>query len=951
MPPVPICTIVSNNYLAFARVLAESYRLHHPGVEIFVCITDRPDPQVPYSSMPFETLFAEELPIPAFDNFAFRYDILELNTAVKPYLLAHLRDRYDLDRIFYFDPDILICDRLADLEEALDRHQAVLTPHLTRPIDNEHRPAERFIRQAGVYNLGFLGLRLDASTADFLDWWQDRLHRYCIVDLANGLFVDQSWMDLAPAYLEDVAIERDPIFNIAYWNLPHRRIEHVGGTWKVDGRKVGFFHFSGIDFENLTAISRHQNRITLDDRPDLRPCFESYRERVLAAGHDRLAQRPYGFGIFSETDIGIPPTTRRTLQRVDPLARRWSDPFDIRARDSFFHWLIEPIELGSGTLNRAVLSVWEERPDLTRYFPRVGDRDLTAFIGWLKSEGEAERAGLHPDFLRGLRSAPAKRRSRSRSATPPLPYEATVIRSARALLESVDLRRPGGLAKWLNEPIPGTAAGRPTLTYLSILVHQIRPDVQRVFPDPLGEDQTAFAIWFSTHAARELSLHPSLVRPVRRTIPILALVRHAVRAGSRRVRDWRPNSRLDPLSRPRLGRRMRSEPLDRSPATDAGSLPLARPAPADGAGIEGVNVVGYFEAPTGIGQMGRAALRGLAKAGIASAEIALDRDTFGRTIGSRLHSAVGMPYRVTLLHANADETKRALGTLPAAALARNFTIGYWFWELSHFPLAFADRFRYVDEVWAPSRFCESAFRSIASVPVRYVPPFVPAPEHEAADRRSLGLEEDRFYFFYAFDMLSVPERKNPRAAIEAVARLAKETSKKVGLLLKLSNATRAPEALRQLYRAASGVPVRFFTETTRRRTVEGMLGACDAVLSLHRSEGLGLLPIEALYLEKPVIATDYGGVTDFLDEETGFPVRYRLETLDRSHGPYPAGSVWADPEVGHAVERMQEVVENPQRTARTGAAGRERVEKLYGIEAAGARYRAELERVFAHLAR
>ena len=64
-------------------------------------------------------------------------------------------------------------------------------------------------------------------------------------------FVDQSWMGFAPAYLESVAVVRDPIFNIAYWNLPHRFPEQRDGYWQIGGERVGFFHFSGLDLGKL----------------------------------------------------------------------------------------------------------------------------------------------------------------------------------------------------------------------------------------------------------------------------------------------------------------------------------------------------------------------------------------------------------------------------------------------------------------------------------------------------------------------------------------------------------------------------------------------------------------------------------------------------------------------------------------------------------------------------
>ena len=329
MTPVPACTIVSNNYLALARVLAESYREQHPGARVFACVVDRPHPSVDYAALPFETVFAEELGIEGFAGLAFSYGILELNTAVKPYLLEFLRERRGLSRVFYLDPDILVLDRLAALEAALERGPMVLTPHITAPLDDARQPSERLILLSGAYNLGFVGLRLDASTAPFLRWWQERLRRFCLHDVEHGLFVDQSWMDLAPSFLPDVQIARDPVFNVAYWNLAHRRPEFADGRWRIEGRPLGFFHFSGLPLDDLERVSRYQDRIRLGQRPELRPLFEDYARRLSAAGHDELRALPYAWARFAD-GRPVPDVARRVRQRVDPLGARWADPFAIR---------------------------------------------------------------------------------------------------------------------------------------------------------------------------------------------------------------------------------------------------------------------------------------------------------------------------------------------------------------------------------------------------------------------------------------------------------------------------------------------------------------------------------------------------------------------------------------------------------------------------------------------
>ena len=927
MKPVDACTIVSNNYLAQARVFAESYQRHHPGARVFVCVVDRPSPRIAYAALPFVTIFAEELAIPGFLNFAFRYDILEMNTAVKPYLVSYLRDRHGLDRVLYFDPDILVLDELDGIARALDEHPMVLTPHLTQPLPDGPHPHERRILMMGVYNLGFWGTRLDDSTADYIRWLSGRLHQFCLNDPEHGLFVDQAWMDFAPAFVSNVGVLRDEIYNIAYWNLPHRHPQLRDGQWFVNDRRAGFVHFSGLDLDSLTTISRHQNRVNLDLRPELRPLFEQYRRLLLAAGQERLGDEHYGFGAFEGGQITIPRIARRLLQRVDPHGRRWPDPFAIHCHDSYFEWLVERLECRGGFMNRVALSLWEEREDLLREFPQVCGRDLPRYRNWLVDKGEGERAGLPQVFLTGLAG-------RTDPDGPTFsyelhPYDATVADTGAQLLSSLDLTKPGDLAAWLNDPLPGTSHSQPVLTRLSLILYRQREDVQIAFPDPLGKDQQAFAHWFVTNAKTEFDLHHSLVDPVLRSLTLKGRLSSRLRLAG----GWRRSPSLNGVSAP--------------PVAEPEWTPLVTASPATP--TAGVNVMGYFGLDTGVGQIGRGTLAALNAAGIPTAALPLDEDPWGKVVHGRIRHPAGSPFPVTLIHANADQTVRVLSTLAKAATTGGYNIGYWFWELAHLPLAYAASFGDLSELWAPSQFCAESFAPLATCPIRHVPPHVPAPNAGVLDRSALGMDPDRFYFFSCFDVCSIPERKNPQAAIEAIRQLQGEAGRPVGLLLRINRAERQPVLLAQLRELARDLPVVFHTGDAPRETLDSMLGVSDAFLSLHRSEGLGLLPIETLYLEKPVVATGYGGVTDYLDATTGYPVPFRLARLEHDHPPYPRGAVWAEPNIEAAAALMHQVVSRPAEAAARAAAGHRRVEELYGLPAAIERLTGELDRVFAGL--
>ena len=156
--PTTICTIVAKNYLAYARTLAESFHSYHPGGRVFVLVVDQPDGYFDPVHEPFTVVTCAGLGIANFDQMRFRYTVLELCTAVKPFLLEYLLDRYQLDHVIYLDPDIACYAPLSPLREALHTHQIVLTPHLLAPIDDARHPSELEILQAGAYNLGCIGV-------------------------------------------------------------------------------------------------------------------------------------------------------------------------------------------------------------------------------------------------------------------------------------------------------------------------------------------------------------------------------------------------------------------------------------------------------------------------------------------------------------------------------------------------------------------------------------------------------------------------------------------------------------------------------------------------------------------------------------------------------------------------------------------------------------------------
>ena len=128
-----VCTIIAKNYVAHARVLAESFRAAHPDGTCTVLVVDDFRGYLEPGEEPFELLGIDEIGLPDAERMAAAYDVTELSTAVKPWLLHHLLQRDGVDPITYLDPDIWSLTRSRRSRSWRVEHGVVLTPHFTGP--------------------------------------------------------------------------------------------------------------------------------------------------------------------------------------------------------------------------------------------------------------------------------------------------------------------------------------------------------------------------------------------------------------------------------------------------------------------------------------------------------------------------------------------------------------------------------------------------------------------------------------------------------------------------------------------------------------------------------------------------------------------------------------------------------------------------------------------------
>jgi glycosyltransferase involved in cell wall biosynthesis/SAM-dependent methyltransferase len=299
-------TICSKNFTAYAITLYESIKTNHPDAEFFLFLCDHAGENYNIESLPFPVVLVEQLGIENIEEMASRYNITEFNTAIKPWAFLYVFNQMRRSVCVYLDPDILLISPLNEVIEHFNTgSDCIMTPHILAPAENVEVSDHKMLL-FGIYNLGFLALRNTSNVVAILCWWSRRLKMDCVIDIPNGMFVDQKWADLLPAFIQRTAILHHPGYNVAYWNLSQRTVNRLGGTvWTVNGSPLRFVHFSGNKLEDESVFSRHSATITINNIGDLAILLDDYRNRVFGNGHSQFSKLAYSFSWNGEKGVNL----------------------------------------------------------------------------------------------------------------------------------------------------------------------------------------------------------------------------------------------------------------------------------------------------------------------------------------------------------------------------------------------------------------------------------------------------------------------------------------------------------------------------------------------------------------------------------------------------------------------------------------------------------------------
>ena len=319
-----VFTVCNLAYLPKALVLAESI-LRFEGKLLKIYIFDKKvNIDLPESLAEF--IWIEDVGVSDLNQMAFKYDITEFSTSLKPFISLKLLESHE--KLIFLDPDTCLFDSLAPVLMDLEKHPIVLTPHYTRPHSNALPESDVGMMRFGSFNLGFFAITKSDEGLEFLRWWNDRCIRFCYFETQFGLSTDQKWVSIAPCFFPKLYVSFNLGYNVAFWNVQERNLSKLSdGKYLVNGVfPLIFFHFSSFDKVNPGRLTRRPLAEENRNRQDLHELSFSYKA-ALKSHAIPASKIKYGFDYMSNGDY-ISPTLRRAYASVSSELPTDTDPFD-----------------------------------------------------------------------------------------------------------------------------------------------------------------------------------------------------------------------------------------------------------------------------------------------------------------------------------------------------------------------------------------------------------------------------------------------------------------------------------------------------------------------------------------------------------------------------------------------------------------------------------------------
>jgi hypothetical protein len=340
-------TIVAKNYIGLAKILEKSIYEYNPEIVFYIIVADEPIDNISTENISSNILFAKDIlniSDSIWTEMSFKYDLTEFCTAIKPFAFNYLLNEINIEKVIYFDPDILVFSTFSFLFEILDSYSIIITPHITE-IHKFYKGdrSETGLLSTGVFNLGFCALKSNQTCKNMLQWWEERLIHDCFIDNDNSLFTDQKWIDFLPCIIDqkDLYVSRHLGLNFAPWNYFERKIiptnnnkfEVVSRNNLIDFKSypLVFVHYSGYDYKKIIEGTIIQNNIAdIKKYEDVELILDLYRTYIInnLELFNKFINLQYSYNFYENGDIVL-NFHRRIYRSFLAKNKKFEMPFNI----------------------------------------------------------------------------------------------------------------------------------------------------------------------------------------------------------------------------------------------------------------------------------------------------------------------------------------------------------------------------------------------------------------------------------------------------------------------------------------------------------------------------------------------------------------------------------------------------------------------------------------------
>lgn len=477
----------------------------------------------------------------------------------------------------------------------------------------------------------------------------------------------------------------------------------------------------------------------------------------------------------------------------------------------------------------------------------------------------------------------------------------------------------------LNQPIvdfwqPKAVDSKlPKISPLMFFLWSVREDIQDVFDIDTIDGRERFLGWFFLQGVTELKLGSLLSNYWLDWVQEKVSLKNAVEVSRVGLLFWAFREDIQDAFDldTQEGQKGLAEWTENALSTEPSCQwieELSKPQQTQNTQIQlGVNLIGFAFGELGIGEDVRMAAAACDKAGIPYTVVNIPPGETVRQNDKALAGSITevdqLKYPTNIFCLTGFDTVHVFLKKGSELFEGRYNIGWWPWELPVWPEQWHSAFDLIDEVWAATTYTQEMYQQATDKPVTLMPLPVSVERAVPVKRKSLGLVKKQFLFLYIFDFNSYLDRKNPKAVVKAFLEAFPDKDKNVGLVVKTMNSnSKNPKWKKFQKLCQKDSRIVLLEKTLDREKVLGLIDTCDAYITLHRAEGFGRTPAEAMLFGKPVVATDFSGNTDFVNKNTGFPVKWDKKQVKVGQYPFitkKSNAYWAEPNISHAATQMQ----------------------------------------------